>query len=140
MSTIKHKTYQMSVFPPISSLRLLSNVIIIPAGRSSLWTQSIKTQSSPHSPAPNGGSPPHSDLQTRAGGLGTSHTCPLGPGTRVCWPRAPLPRVQGPQWPPKHFMCPSLLHTAAAGPGTHGQSSQYKHQHIGARKASIKNN
>ena len=111
---------QMSVFPPI--LAPAVQFYHHPAGCSSLWTQSIKTQSIPHSSgpgrAPNGGSQPPCDLQARVGGPEIRPTCPLDPGTRVWWPRAPLTRVQGPCWPPKQFTCPlrpSLLHTDAGG-------------------------
>ena len=114
---------QMSVFPPISAPAVQfyhhPGWLLF-----SLWTQSIKTKSIPHSTgpgrAPNGGSQPPSDLQARVRGPETRHTCPLDPGTRVWWPRAPLTRVQGPCWPPNQFTCPlcsPLLHTDAGGCG-----------------------
>ena len=121
---------QMSVFPPISSLSLSAPAVQFyhhPSWLlfSSLWTQSIKTQSIPHSsgpgPAPNGGSQAPCAPQARVWGPEIRHTCPLDPGPRVWWPRAPLTRAQGPCWPPNHFMCPlrpPLLHTDAGGFGS----------------------
>ena len=126
----------VGISSPLPSLRL-SNFIIICWLAASL-DPVYKNPERPthcsrvrHSPPPNGGLPPYSDLQGRPACLVTSPTYPLDPGPRVGWSGGHVWRVQGPQWAASLFTCPASLsptHWRWRLCSTHGQYSIQTHK------------